>query len=176
MIVLGIDPSLQATGIAVIETNGVPGKEKLIAWNVIRTTHDDGDDLRCRRVALTVYDYAVQLQVEAVGIETQFSSEKNRQVGIRLGRLRGAVQQQLAQRFPPSQIIDVNPAQRLVALGIRQQHETRELKRLAVEAVQRRYGELIDHNAADAVGIALVADRIYRRGPLPVQTKMRLRK
>jgi Holliday junction resolvasome RuvABC endonuclease subunit len=176
MIVLGIDPSLQATGIAVIETNGVPGQEKLLAWNVIRTKSDNGDDARCRRVALTVYDYAMNMNVEAVGIETQFSSEKNRQVGIRLGRLRGAVQQQLAQRFPPSQIIDVNPTQRLVALGIRQQHETRDLKRLAVEAVQSRYGLTVNHNAADAIGIALVADRLYRRGPLPVQTKMRLRK
>jgi Holliday junction resolvasome RuvABC endonuclease subunit len=175
MIILGIDPSYTRTGLAVLHCGDIPGTERVVATGTIKTPTRLSDQERCREIAAQCETWARSYGVDAVGVENQFVGEGNKQAGLRLVYLRSAIEQRIAGQIPGLKVVDVNPAQRQAALGVSNRLGRADVKRRVVEVVQRRYGLEVRHDEADAIGIALVAWRIVRRGPKAEQLRMTLK-
>lgn len=174
MIILGIDPSYSATGLAVIECHGIPGQERVIATGVVKVPTSLTDRERCREIALACAQWAARWGAEAVGIEGQYTAPHNYSVGLRLAALRSAVEQRLLDDYAQGVLYTVTPGERAEALGLRGRLKREEVKRRVVAAVRLRYGVAVSDDEADAIGIALAAGRKIRRGEKAEQLQMAL--
>jgi len=147
--VIGLDPAATATGWAVVVRED--GAERVVFAGVCRPEATE-------RIAIlaALYEWGRALvetwQPQAVAIEAVFHGPNAKttillaEVGavLRLGVLHGGIES--------GRILDVRPAERLSALGLR----GRATKDEVVAAINTLYGyELTDHNEADAAAVAL---------------------
>ena len=148
-VVLGLDPAATATGWAVVERED--GTERVQFAGVCRPGVTE-------RIAIlgALYEWTKAtvwgFKPDAVAIEAVYHGPNARttillaEVGavIRLAVLHAGVRS--------GRILDVRPAERLSALGLRGNASKGEV----VRAINTLYGhELTDHNAADAAAVAL---------------------
>ena len=147
--VLGLDPAATATGWAVVERED--GAERVVFAGVCRPE-------AAGRLAILsgLYHWGRALvetrELDAVAIEAVYHGPNAKttillaEVGavLRLAALHGGIKS--------GRILDVRPAERLSALGLRGNASKGEV----VRAINTLYGhELTDHNAADAAAVAL---------------------
>lgn len=157
MIVLGIDGSLTCTGLAVVETDGVPGRERIIATARKRSEPEDGDDgARCRMMVEAAMYLVQRYRPNLVGIEMPYVPRtESLQGSLRLAGLKGAFESALS--GAGCEVVPVVTTSASKALGIKHGCGRAEKKRQAVANVLSRYGVLVSHDAADAIGVALAA-------------------
>lgn len=179
-VVIGVDPSLTACGLALLEFGESP-----IA-RIVRTGPADGDDPARIATMLDALDELIAgIEGEtplAVAIETQFGAWGDTPAQIRaraaaagrIAALRGAVTA-WAQRLG-ARVVEVSPAEAKRALVGHGQAAKGQM----VAAVRARYGLHVGQDAADAIGIALAAqgqlahERALARETAWVRTEGRL--
>lgn len=175
MIVLGIDASLTCTGLAVIETQGVPGSERVLHTSRVRTSPEDGTDtFRARNLSAAAMALAAEYAPDLVGIELPYADPaKARNVALRLARLGGAFEQAFAEAGIA--VVQVAAASVGKALGVKGRGVKRaEKKRQAIAAVKLRYGLTVTDDEADAIGVCLAAVVKDRKALSGKQTAMKL--
>jgi Holliday junction resolvasome RuvABC endonuclease subunit len=166
--VLGVDPSLTATGLAIIETDGVPGRERVLATTCIETRPRDedgraqGDGERQHIIAAAVAAFTDEHKPDIAGLEkTYMDPLKAANVTGRLEYLRGRIAGVLHERGVL--VVDVAPASRAKALGVNGRGVKRAAQKAQVAAsVKLRYGLDVGPlgitiDEADAIGVALAA-------------------
>jgi len=88
MIIAGIDPGLQNTGLAVLEKSG--HSIRLIDFQLIQSTRAVSFDARLKIIYDQVVQFLVAHKPEVVALEEVFYA-KNAQVALKMGHARGAV-------------------------------------------------------------------------------------
>jgi crossover junction endodeoxyribonuclease RuvC len=160
VIVLGCDQALGATGWAVIDTDGVPGRERVLEHGVVKTQPGVPDQERQQEIAATLLEIARRVKPDLIGLEgTQV--QKNASTAIRLSELRGALLSSLKPLGCP--LVTVPTATRRKQLGIANVRGYGAVKQRACDAVLLRYGLALTDDEADAIGIALGAVVVQRR-------------
>lgn len=163
MIVLGIDPSYRATGLAVLdwkETSGryVPGTERVVCTGAVSAPKRPGEDdeaTRRRHIAETCSAWAQTHCVALVCLEEPCRG-LNAATDAMLQRLSATIVDRLVADGYTVEL--VNNRKRIPALGL--QGKTSEaLKLSAVGAVSVRYGLTVTSDEADAIGHALAGVR-----------------
>jgi Holliday junction resolvasome RuvABC endonuclease subunit len=155
-VVLGIDPSLTACGVALLQDGRI---YPMHPPSIIRTKPSDGSDARRIGMILDALP-GPEIPVAVVAIETQHGAWGSTEGEIRakaasaqrVAAVRGAVTGWAAQRG--AEVVEVSPQEakrRLTGNG-------KATKRQMVAAVRARFGVLVGQDAADAVGMALVAE------------------
>lgn len=174
MIVIGVDGSLTCTGLAVIDTDGVPGTEKILSVGEHKTSPKDGTDMeRYEAIADGILAVAQTYNGELVGLELPYvDRKKSPEVALRLRELKAIVEHTLTRAGYP--VVGVNVSQRSAALGVAGKTKRKPLKDLVVQAVSTRYGLNVTHDQADAIGVGLAAVKLHRRGERPEQLRMKL--
>lgn len=174
MIVIGVDGSLTCTGIAVIDTDGVPGTERILSVGEHKTSPKDGSDMeRYEAIADGILAVAQAYGGELVGLELPYvDKSKSPEVALRLRELKAIVEHTLTQAGYP--VVGVNVSQRSAALGVAGRSKRADLKDAVVQAVALRYGLEVTHDQADAIGVGLAAVKLHRRGDKPEQLRMKL--
>jgi len=168
MIVLGIDASLTCTGFALIESSGVPGRERVLVTGRFPTTTQRPEVERraviCQAVRAWIEGYAPDL----VGLEMPYvDPTKSMKVAVQLAALGGQLEQELATLG--CIMVKVYPASRQKALGVKgrgrggPQITRSELKDRLQEAVWDRYGIVVPEDEVDAIGVAMAAVTIHDR-------------
>ena len=161
MRILGIDASLTATGFVVIETDGIPGDEKLLLYEVVRTISRDGDDAtRSELIATRAACLARGWEAELVGLELPFVGQ-NASTALRLRGLGATIETMLRERGYP--VVSISPASVKSALGIPPRTPRIDAKRLSVSRAQRQHGVVLTDDEADAIGVALAAHKKQAR-------------
>lgn len=181
MRVLGIDGSLTATGLAVLETEGVPGTERIVATDVVHTAPEPGlppsqraddDAARCDIIAARCVGMAQAQAVDVVGLETPYVG-RNVAAAQRLQMLATVIHTRL--RDAGFVVYGVAPSSRACALGMRGRGVgRREQKRQIAQAVELRYGLRvgpggISGDEADAIGVGIVAAQKHLRAQHPAK-------
>ncbi len=172
MIVIGVDGSLTCTGVAVIDTDGVPGTERILHTGTVRSKPGRGTDLeRYHSIAESVVSVAKQHGATLAGVEQPYMG-LNAKTAFALRSLDTIIEAALAQAGLT--VVGVNVSQRSSALGVAGKTKRKPLKDLVVQAVSTRYGLNVTHDQADAIGVGLAAVKLYRRGERPEQLRMKL--
>lgn len=95
MRVLGVDPGLGRTGVALVE--GRPGALHLVHAACIETSDQDGDGGRLLALSRSLVHLAGQLRPEIAAVERLYFST-NRQTAMRVSEARGVILCALAER------------------------------------------------------------------------------
>ena len=178
MIVLGIDPSYRATGIAVVSwqpTNGryIAGTEQVQATGVVSAPkRGDSDDEAYRRkhIADACTAWAHTHNVDLVALEEPCRG-LNAATDAMLQRLSATITDRLS--ADGHEWVLVNNRKRLRALGIHGT-DSAALKRAARRAVLTRYGIEVTADEADAIGHALAGVRQWMEAQRPAPEQLRL--
>lgn len=88
MRVLGIDPSLRATGYAVLD--GSRRGQKVLEYGVIRSLKSENLEESIEKITRGIEDVIIRHRPETLAIEEIFTA-KNSRVALHLGHVRGAV-------------------------------------------------------------------------------------
>ena len=88
MIVLGVDPGLARTGVAVVE--GAPGSLRLRHCGLIETAAQDTDPDRLRMLLAALEGLIARERPQAAAVERLFFST-NRRTAMRVGEARGVI-------------------------------------------------------------------------------------
>jgi Holliday junction resolvasome RuvABC endonuclease subunit len=163
MIVLGIDPSYRATGLAVLDwqdTAGryVPGTEQVACTGVASAPKRPGEDdeaTRRRHIAEVCSAWAHTHCVALVCLEEPCRG-KNAATDAMLQRLSATIADRLAADGYTVEL--VNNRKRIPALGLKGK-TSEALKLSAVRAAAVRYGITVTTDEADAIGHALAGVR-----------------
>lgn len=156
--VLGVDGSLTRSGLAVVETAMVPGRERVLATGSKSTCPDDGtDNARCTAIARACVALARRYHVDLVGLETPYvDAAVNIRVALRLEGLRSTLEG--AMKNAGFEVVSVQASSAKKALGTSGRPVSREDGKRAVhDAVLLRFGLDLGEDEADAVGVALAA-------------------
>jgi crossover junction endodeoxyribonuclease RuvC len=86
--VLGVDPGLGRTGVALVE--GRPGSLRLVHVGCIETAADEGDGARLLNLSLALGELAGRLLPEVAAVERLYFST-NRQTAMRVSEARGVI-------------------------------------------------------------------------------------
>jgi len=161
MIVLGIDASFTRTGLAVVETDGVPGRERVIWTGTVGTDAADPDAVRIALIAERCAEIAAAFKAQSAGVEMPFvRAAYGYDTGQRLARLGGAIDGALVGiGLTPVPVTTGQVAKALGIGGVKREHK----KQAAVEAVLTRWGVNVGHDEADAIGVAVATGRAQRR-------------
>jgi crossover junction endodeoxyribonuclease RuvC len=162
MIVLGIDQSYTRTGYAVLETDGVPGRERVLETGTLTTDRARTDTQRQRDLAASLVQIVDRVGPDLVGVERPYvSREQSPDVALRLSGLQAAVMGALDALG--IHVVAVHTATRQSALGVPTRQQRTQVKRQILAAVRLRYGLDVSEDEADAIGIALGAVLTKRR-------------
>lgn len=91
--ILGVDPGLASTGYAVV--GGGPGRPRVEAWGVIRTTPSTSHALRLREIHDRLTEVMLQHPVEGAAIESWYIHRQSTSA-MGMAEARGAAQVALA--------------------------------------------------------------------------------
>lgn len=163
MIVLGLDQSYQRTGYAVLETDGVPGRERVLETGTFSTDPAATDAARQAQVAREALWIAQRWAPDLVGVEKPYVSRTGQspQVALRLAGLHAVLVGALA--GAGFEVVAVHTATRQAALGIAPRTKRKALKAASKAVVLARYGLDVTDDESDAIGIALGAVVVQRR-------------
>jgi Holliday junction resolvasome RuvABC endonuclease subunit len=177
MIVLGIDPSYRATGIAVVSwqpTNGryIAGTEQVQATGVVSAPKrgDSDEAYRRKHIADACTAWAHTHHVDLVAVEEPCRG-LNAATDAMLQRLSATITDRLSADGHEWTL--VNNRKRLRALGIHG-NDSAALKRAARRAVLTRYGIDVTADEADAIGHALAGVRQWLDAQRPAPEQLRL--
>lgn len=88
MRVLGVDPSLRATGYAVVD--GDRKRQTVIEFGLIRTTRGENFEDSLEKIADTIEEIVRRYNPDCLAIEDLFT-HKNSKVALQLGHVRGVI-------------------------------------------------------------------------------------
>ena len=157
LVTLGLDPSLTATGYALVSDG------KLLAAGVARTKPSDGSEATRQGIICAAVMQAVRECPQAVtlaGIETQHAqggdpkTQRARAASAMLvAFVRGGLTAELRARGIP--VVEVTPQAAKVALTGRGDATKRQMQEMS----HQRFGVTLAQDAADALGIGLAAEQ-----------------
>lgn len=168
MKIMGVDPALGVTGVAVIEVHDRPGDESVLHTSLIKTSSADGrgDTSRLAEIADKCLLVAQLAGVMVVGIEKPYISMKQSpRTALRLSELHGVLRDRMA--GAGYEVFSIAPASRCVALGVSGRLPRAAAKAAVMASVLSRYGMDLSEDEADAVGTAVAAWAAWRKAADP---------
>jgi crossover junction endodeoxyribonuclease RuvC len=149
MRVLGIDPSSQATGFGLIESDG--GDAAVLAYGAIKPSRKAGLPGKLLEIRAGIADIILRHRPEEIAVENPFFA-RNARTALILGQVRGAILVAVAEAGLP--LFEYSALEIKKAVTGYGQAEKNQVK-VMIRALLRIEDEGLEEDAADALACAL---------------------
>lgn len=160
MVVLGIDPGLQATGYGLVAEDGGEGGElRAVEFGAIRTSASSALPERLLKIARGISEIIGERRPDCASVEQVFYAT-NAKAALLLGHVRGAILAELCRHgLPVHEYSALEIKQALVGYGRAQKHQVAEMARVLLGLAETP----APADAADALAAAIC--HLHSRGP-----------
>lgn len=163
--IIGIDPGLAATGIAVVTGSG--RRIDSFAYGVIKTTSTSPTEARLAKIHTGITAFFQNEKPDLVVLEDVFSLEKYPKSGIALGKVCGVILLAVQQADVIIKEISVREAKQILTGN---GNAGKEQLEKAVRQTLKCRQAIRPYHASDALGLALIG--LFRYDSMQLQTKM----